>query len=79
MSNDYKYIDPEYFYTDPKTGLLRNLADITDEEVLRFAESVAVAKRVKELYENPIKINGVESLFEIQSKFIRDRDGAELI
>jgi hypothetical protein len=29
MSNSYKYIDPDYTYTDPKTGLLRNLQDIS--------------------------------------------------
>ncbi len=28
MSNSYKYIDPDFTYTDPKTGLLRNLQDI---------------------------------------------------
>ncbi|MFN2261895.1 MAG: hypothetical protein ABR595_07530 [Psychroflexus sp.] len=67
MSNDYEYIDSDYIYTDPKTGLLRNLVDITDEEVLRFAESGAVTKRAKGLFENPIQINGVENLFEIIS------------
>jgi cell filamentation protein len=30
MSNSYKYIDPNYTYTDPKTGILWNLQDITD-------------------------------------------------
>ena len=25
MPNQYYYIDPEYAYTDPKTGVLRNL------------------------------------------------------
>lgn len=28
MSDAYKYIDPDYSYTDPETGLLRNLQDI---------------------------------------------------
>lgn len=63
MSNSYKYIDPDYTYTDPKTGLLRNLQDITDPDVLLFVESGAVTKRLQELYENPIKIKGIESLF----------------
>lgn len=72
MSNNYKYIDSDYIYTDPKTGLLRNLPDITDEEVLRFAESGAVTKRAKELYENPIKIKGVENLFEIHKHLFQD-------
>ncbi len=39
MSNSYNYIDPDYTYTDPKTGILRNLADISDESVLIFVES----------------------------------------
>jgi len=28
MSDAYKYIDPDYSYTDPETGLLRNLGSI---------------------------------------------------
>lgn len=72
MSNAYKYIDPDYSYTDPKTGLLRNLQDITDPDVLLFVESVTVTKRLKELYENPIKIKGVESLFFIHKYLFQD-------
>ncbi len=56
MPNSYKYIDLDYTYTDPKTGILRNMAGITDPDDLLFFESVAVAKRIQELYENPIKI-----------------------
>lgn len=72
MSNSYKYIDLDYTYTDPKTGLLRNLHDITDSEVLLFVESSAVTKRLIELYENPIKIKGVDSLFEIHRHLFQD-------
>jgi len=72
MSNSYKYIDPDYTYTDPKTGLLRNLQDISDPEVLLFVESGAVTKRLHELYENPIKIKGIDSLFEIHRHLFRD-------
>jgi cell filamentation protein len=72
MSNSYKYIDPDYTYTDPKTGLLKNLQDISDPEVLLFVESSAVIKRLQELYENPIKIKGVESLFEIHKHLFQD-------
>jgi len=72
MSNSYKYIDLDYTYTDPKTGLLRNLHDITDSEVLLFVESSAVTKRLLELYENPIKIKGVDSLFEIHRHLFQD-------
>ena len=72
MSDSYKYIDPDYTYTDPKTGLLRNLQDITDPEVLLFVESGAVIKRLQELYENPIKIKGTDSLFEIHNHLFQD-------
>ncbi len=72
MSNSYKYIDPDYTYTDPKTGLLRNIQNITDPDVLLFVESVAVTKRLQELYENPIKIKGIESLFEIHKQLFQD-------
>ena len=72
MSNPYKYIDPDYTYTDPKTGLLRNLQGISDHDILLFVESGAVTKRLHELYENPIKIKGIESLFEIHRHLFQD-------
>jgi cell filamentation protein len=72
MSNSYKYIDAEYTYSDPTTGLLRNLHDITDPDVLLFVESGVVTKRLQELYENPIKIKGIESLFEIHRHLFQD-------
>ena len=71
-SNSYKYIDPDFTYTDPKTGLLRNLQDITDPDVLLFVESGAVIKRLQELYENPMKIKGIDSLFEIHRHLFQD-------
>jgi cell filamentation protein len=72
MSNSYKYIDPDYIYTDPKSGLLRNLQEITDPEVLLFVESGAVTKRLQELYENSMKIKGIESLFTIHKHLFQD-------
>lgn len=72
MSNSYKYIDPDYTYTDPVTGLLINILDITDPDVLHFIESGAVAKRLQELYVNPIKINGIESLFTVHKHLFQD-------
>ena len=72
MSNSYKYIDPDFTYTDPKTELLRNLQDITDSDVLLFVESGAVTKRLQELYENPMKIKGIDSLFEIHRHLFQD-------
>jgi cell filamentation protein len=72
MSNSYKYIDTDYNYTDPNTGLLRNLLDINDSDVLLFVESGAVTKRLQELNENPIKIKGIDSLFEIHRHLFQD-------
>lgn len=72
MSNSYKYIDPDYTYTDSKTGTLRNLQDISDPDVLLFVESSAVTKRLQELYVKPIKIKGIDSLFEIHRHLFQD-------
>ncbi len=72
MSDSFKYIDPDFTYTDPKTGLLRNLQDITDPKVLIFVESGAVTKRLQELFENPIKIKGIDSLIEIHKHLFQD-------
>lgn len=72
MSNSYKYIEPDFTYTDPDTGLLRNKQDITDPDVLLFVESGAVTKRLQELYESPTKIKGIDSLFEIHKHLFQD-------
>ena len=72
MSNSYKYIDPDYTYTDLKTGLLRNLQDITDPDVFLFVESGAITKRLQEFYENPIEVKGIDSLFEIHRQLFQD-------
>lgn len=72
MSDSYKYIDPDYTYSNPKTGVLRNLADITDSDVLLFVESSVVTKRIHEFYKNPIKIKGIESLFAIHKHLFQD-------
>lgn len=72
MSNSYKFIDPDYTYTDPKTGLLRNLLDITDSEVLLFVESSAVTKRLQELAVNPLEVKGIDDLFVIHKYLFQD-------
>lgn len=72
MSDSYKYIDLDYTYTDPKTGILRNIVEITDPDDLLFFESVTVAKRIQELYENPIKIKGTDSLLSIHRHLFQD-------
>ncbi len=72
MSNSYKYIDLNYTYNDPKSGLLRNLLEITDFNTLLFVESGAVTKRLQELYNMPIKIKGIENLCEIHRYLFQD-------
>lgn len=72
MSSSYKYIETNYTYLDVKTGILRNLQEITDPDELLFFESGAVTKRLQQLYENPIKIKGIKSLFEIHKHLFQD-------
>ena len=72
MSKYYKYLDPDYTYTDPKTGVLKNLAGFTDPDSLLFFESASVAKQIRELYENPIEIKRIENLFEIHKHLFQD-------
>jgi cell filamentation protein len=72
MPDSYKYIDLDYIYTDPETGILRNIADITDPDDLLFFESVTVAKRIQELHEKPIKIKGTDSLLSIHKHLFQD-------
>lgn len=72
MHNSYKYVDFDYIYTDPKTGILRNLADITNPDDLLFFESGVVTKRIQELYEKPIEIKGIDSLLSIHRHLFQD-------
>jgi cell filamentation protein len=71
MENNYYYLDPDLKYTD-KNGLLHNLAKIKDEKVLLAFESLKVAKRVEELYENPIRIESSNSLLIIHRHLFQD-------
>jgi len=72
MSNNYTYIDFDYSYIDPANGILKNLQNITNADVLQFVESGVVTKRLQEIYENPIKIQGVESIFAIHKYLFQD-------
>ena len=72
MSNSYEYIDPDYTYTDLKTGVLRNLAGISDPNILVFFESAAVLKRAKELEIQPITILNAYTLLDINHYLFQD-------
>lgn len=71
MENNYQYLDPDLIYTN-KNGLLRNLANIQDENVFFAFESLKVTKRVEELYENPIKIKDSNTLLKIHHLLFQD-------
>lgn len=47
MSNSYKYIDPEYNYTDPKTRILRNLQGIWDSRCIIICREQCCNKTFK--------------------------------
>jgi cell filamentation protein len=72
MRNNYEYIDPDYTYTDPTTGILRNLANVTDPNDLLFFESAAVIKRAKELESQPIAVHNAETLLDIHRYLFQD-------
>ena len=72
MKNDYHYIDPDYAYTDPKTGVLRNRENIDDANLLLVFESFKVSTRLEELQVNPIKIKNSSSLLDIHRYLFQD-------
>ncbi|MDR2358677.1 MAG: Fic family protein [Prevotellaceae bacterium] len=72
MPNKYRYIDPEYIYTDPETGVLRNLAGVTDHDRLAIIETGVTTKRANELHKNPLKINGANALLDIHHYLFQD-------
>ena len=72
MTNDYRYIDHDYVYTDPITGILRNLAGVTDHDALIFAETAATAKRSNELRAKPIRVVDSGTLFSIHHSLFQD-------
>jgi cell filamentation protein len=62
MKNDYRYIDPDYTYTDPETELLRNKENINNAELLIAFESLKCSERLEELSVSPIKIKDSTTL-----------------
>jgi len=72
MRNKYQYLDPDYSYTDPITGVLRNMGGVSTQEDLDFIEGVAFLKRSNELIENPIKIKDSETLLVIHHHLFQD-------
>lgn len=72
MQNSCTYADPDFAYTNPRTGVLRNIGDISDNEALQFAEAGATARRLQELWMNPVQVTGSETLFSIHQYLFQD-------
>jgi len=72
VKNDYQYIDPDYAYTDPETGVLRNRENINDAHLLHVFESIKVSIRLEELQDNPFKIKNISSLLDIHRYLFQD-------
>ena len=72
MKTDYHYIDPDYAYTDPETGVLRNRENISDAHLLHVFESMKVSVRIEELQINPFKIKNFATLLDIHKYLFQD-------
>jgi cell filamentation protein len=72
MRNAYQYIDPDYTYTDPKTGVLKNLLNIADKEALVFFETNMTGMRLAELESHPLAIKDSSSLLTIHHYLFQD-------
>ena len=68
---NYSYNDGlnQYTYSN---GVLKNLANIQEEQALLLYESLKVSKRIEELFVIPIKITNSESLLEIHQCLFQD-------
>jgi cell filamentation protein len=72
MNYDYKYDDPDYLYTDPGTGVLRNKLGIDDGQLLHATEGFETATRLLELEKKPIKIKSAKTLLDIHGYLFQD-------
>jgi cell filamentation protein len=70
--NDYTYIDPDYTYSDPKTGILRNKENIERGDLLLAFESFKCSQRLEELRKKPIRIKDSTSLLDIHRHLFQD-------
>lgn len=72
MKSSYSYIDPDYTYTDHKTGVMKNKAGISDARLLTAFESLKVSRRLEELQAAPIKIKDSKTLLDIHRHLFQD-------
>jgi cell filamentation protein len=72
VRDNYQYIDPDYAYTDPKTGLLRNKENIDNNQLLLVFESLKCSERLEELAKTPVVVKDFTSLFVIHKYIFQD-------
>jgi cell filamentation protein len=72
VRGNYQYVDPDYTYTDPKTGLLRNKENIDNDQLLIVFESLKCSERLEELDKTPIAIKDSTSLLAIHKYIFQD-------
>jgi cell filamentation protein len=72
MSKKYNLFIPDSIYTDPATGVLYNLLDITDPETLADVEASMVTRNTDILLADPLPIADNLSLFDIHHQLFRD-------
>ena len=65
MDQRYEYQDPDYYYTDPNSQILKNKFGITNRTELLEHESIYSTKRSLELLMKPYHINTADDLFRI--------------
>jgi cell filamentation protein len=72
VKDNYQYLDPDYTYTDPRTGVLRNKENIDSNQLLIVFESLKCSERLEELAKTPVVIKDSNSLFVIHKYIFQD-------
>lgn len=72
MKNAYQYLDPDYLYIDPTTGIMRNKAGIGDNDLLTAFEGLTVSNRLEELRARPVRIKNTATLLDIHRHLFQD-------
>ncbi|MDR1035108.1 MAG: Fic family protein [Deltaproteobacteria bacterium] len=72
MPDDFSCADPDFRYTDPATGVMRNLLNIADQALLSNVELCVSARRIEELKKNPIVIRDISSLNAVHKHLFQD-------
>jgi cell filamentation protein len=72
MKSAYSYLDPDFTYTDPATGVMKNKAGIDDDRLLLAFESLKVSMRLEESRAKPLKIKDSQTLLAIHKHLFQD-------